>query len=63
MALAACQVQLLDTCLLCSYMSAQMNNKVTLSLAEIQIPGSCQQTDPEVSINLLVQDSLSAPCT
>ena len=37
-------------------MSTQVTKTVTLSLAEIQIPGSCQQTDPEVITNLLAQE-------
>ena len=37
-------------------MSAQANKDATLSLAEIGIPGSCQQTDPEVTANLLAQE-------
>ena len=30
-----------------------MHNNVTLSLAEIQIPGSCRGTDPEVATEAL----------
>ena len=37
----------------------QANSNVTFSLAEIQIPGSCQGTDPEVLFCLLVQPDMS----